>query len=66
MGSFSLAHWLVVLAIVLLLFGAGRIPHAMSDLARGMRAFRGGMRDDNSEADGEKLVEAHSGDQRSG
>ena len=66
MGSLSLTHWLVVLAIVLLLFGAGRIPHAMSDLARGIRALRSGMRNDNSEADGEKLVEASSADQRPG
>lgn len=64
MGSLSLAHWLVVLAIVLLLFGAGRIPHALGDLARGMRAFRTGMGDDKSE--GEKLVEAHPADQRPG
>jgi sec-independent protein translocase protein TatA len=66
MGSFSLAHWLVVLAIVLLLFGAGRIPNAMSDLARGLRAFRTGIGDDKSEGNGEKVVEAHSADQRSG
>jgi sec-independent protein translocase protein TatA len=66
MGSFSLIHWLVVLAIVLLLFGAGRIPHAMSDLARGIRRFRSGMRDDNAETDAAKLIEAHSCDQRSG
>jgi sec-independent protein translocase protein TatA len=66
MGSISLAHWLVVLAIVLLLFGAGRIPHAMSDLARAIRAFRTGMADDKSEGDGAKLVEAHPADQRPG
>jgi sec-independent protein translocase protein TatA len=66
MGSFSLAHWLVVLAIVLLLFGAGRIPNAMNDLARGLRAFRTGIGHDKSEGAGEKLVEAHSADQRSG
>jgi sec-independent protein translocase protein TatA len=40
----------VVLAIVLILFGAGRIPKAMGDLARGMRAFRTGMRDDDGTA----------------
>jgi sec-independent protein translocase protein TatA len=50
MGSFSLAHWVIVLAIVLLLFGAGRIPKAMGDLARGMRAFRTGMPDDDAAA----------------
>ncbi|MGH6903815.1 MAG: twin-arginine translocase TatA/TatE family subunit [Geminicoccaceae bacterium] len=52
MGSFSLAHRVVVLAIVLILFGAGRIPKAMGDLARGMRAFRTGMRDDDATAAG--------------
>jgi sec-independent protein translocase protein TatA len=50
MGSFSLAHWVVVLAIVLILFGAGRFPKAMGDLARGMRAFRSGMRNDDATA----------------
>jgi sec-independent protein translocase protein TatA len=50
MGSFSFAHWVVVVAIVLILFGAGRIPKAMGDLARGVRAFRTGMRDDDCTA----------------
>ena len=59
MGTFSLSHWVVVLAIVLILFGAGRIPKAMGDLARGVRAFRTGMRDDPAaEAGGESLVYA--------
>ena len=67
MGTFSLTHWSVVLAIVLLVFGAGRIPNAMGDLARGMRAFRTGMREDEPvEGEGEKLVEAHPADQRTG
>jgi sec-independent protein translocase protein TatA len=66
MGTFSLSHWLVVLAIVLILFGAGRIPKAMGDLARGIRAFRTGMREDNAEAGGEKLVEAQPADQQRG
>ena len=65
MGTFSLSHWLVVLAIVLILFGAGRIPKAMGDLARGIRAFRTGMREDDAvEGGGEKLVEAHPADQQ--
>jgi sec-independent protein translocase protein TatA len=59
MGSFSLTHWLVVLAVVLIVFGAGRLPKAMGELARGMRAFRTGMRDDAaSEIAGEQPVEA--------
>ena len=67
MGTFSLSHWLVVLAIVLIVFGAGRIPNAMGDLARGIRAFRTGMKDDKTaEAEGETLVEAHPADQQRG
>ncbi len=45
MGSFSLLHWLVVLALVLLLFGAGRLPGVMGDLAKGIRSFRAGLKD---------------------
>jgi sec-independent protein translocase protein TatA len=65
MGTFSLSHWSVVLAVVLILFGAGRIPSAMGDLARGIRAFRTGMKDDKAaEAGGETLVEARPADRQ--
>lgn len=46
MGSFSLMHWLIVLAIVLLLFGAGKLPRVMGDFAKGIKAFKAGMRED--------------------
>lgn len=46
MGEFSLVHWLVVLLIVVLLFGAGKLPHVMGDFAKGIKAFKAGMRDD--------------------
>lgn len=65
MGTFSLSHWLVVLAIVLILFGAGRIPKSMGDLARGIRAFRTGMREDTAgEAAADDLIEGHPADQQ--
>ena len=67
MGTFSLSHWLIVLVVILILFGAGRIPAAMGDLARGIRAFRTGMREDNAAQTGsEKLVEAPAADQQRG
>ena len=47
MGSFSLTHWLVVLLIVLVLFGAGKIPRLMGDLATGIKSFKKGMADDD-------------------
>jgi len=50
MGSFSLVHWLVVLAIILLLFGAGRLPQVMGDFAKGIKAFKSGMKE-SEEAD---------------
>ena len=46
MGSFSLMHWLVVLGIVLLLFGAGRVSSLMGDLAKGVKAFKKGLNDE--------------------
>jgi sec-independent protein translocase protein TatA len=49
MGSFSIWHWLVVLAIVLLLFGTGRISNLMGDLAKGVKAFKKGLAEDDTE-----------------
>lgn len=46
MGAFSLSHWLVVLAVVVVLFGARRLPTVMGDLAGGLRAFRRGLSDE--------------------
>ena len=67
MGTFSLSHWLIVLVVILILFGAGRIPAAMGDLARGIRAFRTGMREDNvADVRSEKLVDAQAAEQQRG
>jgi len=46
MGSFSIWHWIIVLAIVLILFGRGKIPELMADIGRGIREFRNGVKDD--------------------
>ncbi|MBB3975612.1 twin-arginine translocase TatA/TatE family subunit (plasmid) [Rhizobium sp. TRM96647] len=50
MGSFSIWHWLIVLAVVLLLFGRGKIPELMGDVAKGIRDFRKGLKDDDAAA----------------
>jgi sec-independent protein translocase protein TatA len=47
MGSMSLMHWLVVLAIVLVLFGAGKLPRVMGDFAKGIKAFKAGMKEED-------------------
>jgi sec-independent protein translocase protein TatA len=50
MGSFSIWHWLVVLLVVLLLFGSGKISGLMGDVAKGIKSFRKNMQDDNKDA----------------
>ncbi len=51
----SFGHLLIVLLIILVLFGAGKLPQVMSDLGRGLRAFKDGMndKDDNSKKNNE-------------
>jgi sec-independent protein translocase protein TatA len=48
MGSFSVWHWLIVLVIVLVLFGRGKIPELMGDVAKGIKSFKKGMADDDA------------------
>jgi sec-independent protein translocase protein TatA len=48
MGSFSAWHWLIVAAIILLLFGRGKIPQLLGDLGQGVRAFKKGVADDDT------------------
>ena len=46
MGAFSIWHWIIVLIIVLLLFGKGKIPSLMADMAKGIKSFKSNMADD--------------------
>jgi len=43
MGSFSIWHWMVVLLIVLLLFGGGKVSSLMGDFAKGIKSFKKNM-----------------------
>jgi sec-independent protein translocase protein TatA len=56
MGSFSIWHWLIVLVVVLLVFGRGKIPELMGDMAKGIKSFKKGMADDDT-AEDTKTVE---------
>ena len=47
--SFGPWQLVLVLAIVILLFGAGRIPRLMGDLAKGIRSFKAGMKDETQQ-----------------
>ncbi|TXM99088.1 twin-arginine translocase TatA/TatE family subunit [Methylobacterium sp. WL64] len=46
MGSMSIWHWIIVAGIVMLLFGRGKISDLMGDVAKGMKAFKKGMAED--------------------
>ena len=43
MGEFSIFHWLVVLAVILIFFGGKRIPEIMKGFGEGIRSFKDGM-----------------------
>ena len=50
MGSFSIWHWMVVLIVVLLLFGSGKVSGLMGDFAKGIKSFKKNMADDTDES----------------
>ena len=49
----SLANIIIILFIVLILFGAGRLPKVMGDLGKGIKNFKNSLKDDTSEEDQE-------------
>lgn len=52
MGGMSWMHWLIVAAVVLLLFGGrGKLSGLMGDAAKGIKAFRDGLKTDEAKAE---------------
>ena len=49
MGFTSGWHWIIVLAVILILFGAGRLPNVMGDLAKGIKNFKAGLKDEDND-----------------
>ncbi|MHA1157466.1 MAG: twin-arginine translocase TatA/TatE family subunit [Alphaproteobacteria bacterium] len=49
MGSLSIWHWLIVILVVVLLFGRGKISDLMGDVAKGINSFKKGLTEDESE-----------------
>ncbi|MEU4249082.1 Sec-independent protein translocase subunit TatA [Amycolatopsis sp. NPDC026612] len=48
MGGLSISHWLIVLLVVVLLFGARRLPDTARGLARSLRIFKSEIADDDA------------------
>ena len=51
--SFGVTEMLAVLGVVIALFGVGKLPTVMGDLAKGIRSFRAGLKDEPGEAEGD-------------
>jgi sec-independent protein translocase protein TatA len=48
MGGFSLWHWIIVLVVVLVLFGRGRVSDVMGEFGKGIKSFKDGMADETT------------------
>ena len=61
MGSFSIWHWLLVLAVVLVVFGGGgKISGLMGDVAKGIKSFKKGLAENEDETEEVKAIPAES------
>ena len=49
MGLSGFGHWIVILVIVLVLFGVGRVSGLMGELGKGIKSFKEGMGDEEEE-----------------
>lgn len=49
-GGLSIWHWLIVLIVVVLLFGRGKISSLMGDFAKGIKSFKKNLADDEPAA----------------
>ena len=58
MGSLSIWHWLLVILVVVLLFGRGKISDLMGDVAKGIKSFKKGMAEDDEAAKKEEPPKA--------
>jgi len=53
----SFGHILLLLVVVLVLFGAGKLPNVMGDLGKGIRSFKDGLKDDDKKDDTDKKAD---------
>lgn len=50
MGFTSAWHWIIVLLIVVIVFGAGKLPNVMGDVAKGIKNFKAGLKEEDEAA----------------
>jgi sec-independent protein translocase protein TatA len=59
MGSLSPAHWLILIAVAVLLFGAKRLPDAARSLGKSMRIFKSEVKELQAEGKTDTVTPAH-------
>lgn len=55
MGSFSISHWLVILVVVVLLFGAKKIPELAKGVGQGIKDFKKAIKEEEAPANVEQV-----------
>ena len=65
MGSFSMGHWLIVLAVIVLLFGAKKIHELAKGLGRGIKDFKEAVKEDEKTDDTKELTSAENSEIKS-
>ena len=58
MGSLSIWHWLIILLVVVLLFGSGKIKSLFGEFGKGITAFKKGLKEGDEEAKAETSAPA--------
>jgi len=48
MGSFSIWHWLIVLLVIVLVFGTGKLRNIGKDLGGAVKGFKEGIKEAES------------------
>lgn len=56
MGEFSLMHWVVVLAIFLLIFGPSKLPGLGQSMGKAIRGFKDGLKSTEDEIKDDSLI----------
>ncbi len=56
MGSFSIWHWIIVIGLILVLFGRGKVSELMGDVAKGIKSFKKRMADDDEVASPPRVI----------
>ncbi len=58
MGGLSIWHWMIVLVVVLLLFGTGKVSNLMGEFGKGIKSFKQNVNDDDKKVPDASMAEA--------